>query len=128
MYTCEEYYAPQGHEVRVRTADLAPEDAINRELKDDDSLKYSDWRERTGQPLLRLGTVPSDTKPNHKRALIYFKDNEKKLLPTAYAAEEHKRTLDQMMPFLGQTNFVQGNNGNSSEPEHRKNKSGNKRK
>ena len=81
--TCEEYCAPQGHEDRVRTTDLTPEDVINRELKDGDSLKNSDWRERTGHPPLRLGTVSSDLKPNHKRALIYFKNDEKKLLLTA---------------------------------------------
>ena len=63
-YTCEEYYAPQGHKDRVRTADLMPEDTIHYELKDDDSLKASDWRERMSQPLQRLGTVPSsDLKP-----------------------------------------------------------------
>ena len=44
QYTCEEYYAPQDNKDRVRTVGMAPEDAINRELKDDDSLKASDWR------------------------------------------------------------------------------------
>ena len=112
----------------MRTTDPTPADAINCDLKDGDSFKDSDWRERTGQPLLRLGTVLSDIKPNRKRALIYFKDDEKKLLPVAYAAEEHKRTFDQMMLFLGQSNFVQGNNGNTSKPDRLKSKSGNKRK
>ena len=47
-YTCEEFYAAQGHDDRVRTADLFPEDAIKREITDDDSLLDSDWHERTG--------------------------------------------------------------------------------
>ena len=41
-YTCEEFYAPQRNKDRARTADLTPEDAMYRELKDDDSLKESD--------------------------------------------------------------------------------------
>ena len=90
-YTCEEYYAPQGRKDRVRTADLTPEDAINRELKDDDSLKDSDWRERTGQPLLRLRIIVlPDLKPNRKKAMIYFEGDDKKYLPVAYAADKHK--------------------------------------
>ena len=99
-YTCEEFYAPQGHKDCVRTADLTLEDAVDRELKDDDPLKESDWRERTVKPLLRLGEVPTNLKPNRKRAEIYFKDDEKKLLPTSFAAEEHKRTLDQILSEL----------------------------
>ena len=126
-YTCEEYYAPQGHKDRVHTADLTPQDIINRELKDGDSLKDSDWRERTGQSLLRLGTVASDLKPNRKKAMICFEGDDYKLLPTAYAAEEHRRTVEQMMSFLGQTNFRQGRMGNQSTPERLKSP-GNKRK
>ena len=80
----------------MRAADLTPEDAMSRELKNDDSLKESDQRECTGQPLLRLGKVPTKLKPNSKKEDIYFGKNEKKLLPTAYTAEPHKRTLDQM--------------------------------
>ena len=60
----------------MRTVDLTPEDRVNRELKDDDSLKASDWRERTGQPLLRLGEVTADLKPNRKKAMIYFEDDD----------------------------------------------------
>ena len=99
-----------------------PGDVINRELKDDDSLKDSDQHERTGQLLLRLGTVSTDLKPNRKKAYIYFEGDDKKHLPVAYAAEDHRRTVHQMILFLGQTNFVQGNNGNSSQPEWLKNK------
>ena len=127
-YTCEEYCAPQDHKDRVRTVDLMPEDAINRELKDDDSLRDSDWRERKGQYLLRLGTVPSNLRPNRKKAMICFEGNDRKFLPTAYAAEDRRRTVDQMMPFLGQTNFVQGRMGNESTPERHAKKPGNKRK
>ena len=61
-YTCEEYYVAQYNKDCVRTVELTPEDRLNHELKDDDSLKASDWRERTGtgQPLLRMGEVSSD--------------------------------------------------------------------
>ena len=127
-YTCEEYCAPQDHKDRVRTVDLTPEDAINRELKDDDSLRDSDWRERKGRYLLRLGTVPSNLRPNRKKAMICFEGNDRKFLPTAYAAEDRRRTVDQMMPFLGQTNFVQGRMGNESTPERHAKKTDNKRK
>ena len=126
-YTCEEYYARKDNIDQVRTVDLTPEDRLNRDLNDDDSLKGSDWRGRTGQPLLRLGAVASNLKPNRKKAMIYFKGNDNKFLPTAYVAEEHRRTVDQMMSFLGQTNFGQGHVGNQSTPERLKN-SGNKRK
>ena len=37
-YTCEEMYVPQGHKDRVRTADLPPEDAMDRKIRDDDSI------------------------------------------------------------------------------------------
>ena len=80
-YTCEEYYAPQGHKDRVHTADLTPQDIINRELKDGDSLKDSDWRERTGQSLLRLGMVSSDLKPNRNKAMIYFEAMTRNIFP-----------------------------------------------
>ena len=78
--------------------------------------------------VLRLGTVASDLKPNRKKAMIYFERDGNKFLPTAYyATEEHRRTIDQMMSFLGQTNFCQGHMGNQSTHELLKN-SGNKRK
>ena len=40
-YTCEELYAPQGHNDRVRTCDLAPQDRVEHEANDDDSLMES---------------------------------------------------------------------------------------
>ena len=118
-YTCEEYYATNDNKDRVRTLDLTPEDHVNRE--DDDSLKVSDWRERTGQPLLSLGEVPDDIKPNRKKAMIYFEGDDCKYLTTTYAAEQHRRTVEQTMSFLGQTNFHQGCMGNESTPEHLRN-------
>ena len=54
-YTCEECYATKYNKDRMRTVDMTPADRLNRELKDDDSVRASDWRERTSQPLLRLG-------------------------------------------------------------------------
>ena len=83
-YTCEEYYATHDNKDRVRTVDLTPEDCLNREIKDDDSQKGSDWHERTGQPLLRMGEVPKDLRPNRKKAYIYFGEYDKKYLPAAY--------------------------------------------
>ena len=38
-YTCEEYHATKDNKDRVRTVVMAPEDRVNRELKDDDSFK-----------------------------------------------------------------------------------------
>ena len=111
----------------MRTVDLTPEDRLNREIKVDDSHKGSDWRERMGQPLLRVGKVSNDIRPNHKKAWIYFEKDDSKYLPVAYAAETHRRTVDQTMSFIGQTNFRQGRHGNQSTPEHLK-KPGNKRK
>ena len=84
--------------------------------------KGSDWRERTGQTLLRLGEVSSDIRPNRQKAMIYFESDDFKYLPVAYAAEQHRRTVDQTMSFLGQTNHVQGRMGNESNPERLKNK------
>ena len=63
-----------------------------------------------GQPLLRLVTVPSDIKPNRKRALIYFKDNKKKLLRTTYAAEE-KATME-IPQSLNPASISQASNAN----------------
>ena len=106
-YTCEEYYVTTDNKDRVRIVDLTPEDRVNCELKDDDSLKASDWRKCMGQPLLRLGTVESDLRPNRKKAMIYFEGGAKKYLPITYAAEDNRRTVDQMISFLGQTKYVQ---------------------
>ena len=111
----------------MRAVDLTPEDRLDHELKDDNSLKASDWRERTGQPLLRLGEVSSDIRPNRKKAMIYFEGGDCKYLPIAYASEQHRCTVEQTMSFLGQTNFRQGRHGNQSTPERLKNP-GNKRK
>ena len=66
---------------------------------------------------MRLGEVPIDLKPNRQRAEIYFKDDEKELLPTTDAAKEHTRTIDQMLSALGQQNFIQGRLGNQLLPE-----------
>ena len=111
----------------MRTVDLTPEDRLDREIRDDDSQKGSDWHERTGQPFLRMGEVPNDLRPNHKKAWIYFDSNDSKCLPAAYAAEDNRRTVDQMMSFLGQTKYVQGHMGNQPTSEHPQ-KLSNKRK
>ena len=47
MYSREELNAKQGHEDRVRTADLIPEHKLAREMNGDDSELESDWRDRT---------------------------------------------------------------------------------
>jgi len=48
-YTDEEFSLPQGHEDRIRTVDLLPEDRKRREDADDDSILPSDWLERTAE-------------------------------------------------------------------------------
>ncbi len=48
-YTDEEMNLPQGHEDRIRTVDLLPEDRKRREQEDDDSVLPSDWLERTAE-------------------------------------------------------------------------------
>ena len=75
-----------------------------------------------------MDKVSNDIRPNRKKVWIYFDNDDSKYLPAAYAAEEHRRTVDQMMLFLGQTNFVQRRIGNESTPERHTKKSGNKRK
>ena len=42
-----ELLAEQSHRDRVRTADLRLDDRAKRELADDDSMKESDWFDRT---------------------------------------------------------------------------------
>ena len=121
-YTCEEYYATHDNKDRVRTVDLTPEERLNREIKDDDSQKGSDWHECTGQPLLRMNEVPKDLRPNCKKTYIYFANNENQYLPAAYAAEDNMRTIDRIMSHFGQTKYLQGHI-----PKSRKNQ-GNKRK
>ena len=122
------YYATKDNKDRERTVDLTPEDRLNREIKDDDSNKGSDWCKRTGQPLLRMSKVSDDIRPNRKKAMIYFENDESKYLPVVYAAETHRRTVEQQTrSFIGQTDFRQGRHGNQSTPEHLK-KPGNKRK
>ena len=56
-YTCEEFYACQGHNDRVRTCDLTPQDRMEHEANDDNSMMESDWLTRTCAPLLHLGQV-----------------------------------------------------------------------
>ena len=46
-YSRAEFLAEQGQSDRVRTADLLLEDCAERELADDDSMKSSDWHDRT---------------------------------------------------------------------------------
>ena len=46
-YSPHELTAGQGHEHRVRTVDLLPEDRLERENQDDDSMLMSDWKDRT---------------------------------------------------------------------------------
>ena len=60
------------------------------------------------RPLLRLGEVPFNLKPNHTKAIVYFGDKGEQYLPTAFAMESHRRTKDQMFLYLGQTQFYQG--------------------
>ena len=126
-YTCEECYATKDNKDRVRTVGMTPADRLNRELKDDDSVRASDWRERTGQPLLRMGEVSSDIRPDPNKAMIYFEGDDYKYPPVAYATEQHRRTVEQTMSLLGQTNFCRGRHGNQSTLERLKNP-GNKRK
>ena len=60
----------------MRTYDLTPEDRVEREANDDDSQLGSDWRTRTGAPLLRLGEVGSLTgAPKIKCFHIWVKPN-----------------------------------------------------
>ena len=106
-YTCEELYAKQGHNDRVRTCDLTPQDRVEREAKDDNSLLESDWLTRTGAPLLRLGEVPHDIKPNRTRAIVYFGIRGEQYLPMAFAIDYNKRTSEQKLSHLGQTRFDQ---------------------
>ena len=46
-YSKEELLLPQGHQDRVRTADLHTVDQFQRDKKDDVSDKESDWEDRT---------------------------------------------------------------------------------
>ena len=48
-YTNEEMNLPQGHEDRIRTIDLLPDDRKHREQDDDDSVLPTDWLQRTGE-------------------------------------------------------------------------------
>jgi hypothetical protein len=48
-YTDEEMNLPQGHEDRIRMADLLPEYKKRREQDDNDSVLPTDWLERTGK-------------------------------------------------------------------------------
>mmetsp|Transcript_5824 Transcript_5824/g.9968 ORF Transcript_5824/g.9968 Transcript_5824/m.9968 type:complete len:570 (+) Transcript_5824:162-1871(+) len=48
QYSKSERLAEQGNPDRIRTADLQDENKLERELADDDSLKESDWLDRTG--------------------------------------------------------------------------------
>ena len=72
-----------------------------------------------------MGEVSSDIRPNRKKAMIYFENDDYKYLPAAYAAETHRCTVEQTMSFIGQTNFRQGRHGNQSTLERLK-KPGNK--
>ena len=47
MYSMAEFMAEQGAADRIRTADLTPADKADREIADDDSMKESDWFDRT---------------------------------------------------------------------------------
>ena len=92
----------------MRTVDLTPEDRLEREVRDDDSQKNSDWHQHTGHHLLRQGEVPRNLRPNRTRVYIYFGEEGKKYLPVAFAAEAHRRTIAQMWSHLGQTQYGQG--------------------
>ena len=53
-YTDEEMNLPQGHEDRIRTVDLLPNDKKRREQDDDNSVLPTDWLEHTGEASLAL--------------------------------------------------------------------------
>ena len=91
----------------MRTCNLTPQARVEREAKDDDSLLESDWLTRIGAPLLRLGEVPHDTKPNRTRAMVYFGVRREQYLPMAFAIDYNKRTSDQALSHLGQTQYGQ---------------------
>ena len=112
-YSCEELYAPQGHNDRVRTCDLMPQDRVEREANNDDSMMESDWLTRIGAPLLRLGQVSQDKQPNRTRAIIDFGNLGEQLLPTSFAIDYNGRTDEQKLSFVGQTNYNQKERWNS---------------
>ena len=92
---------------------MTPQDRVEREAKDDDSLLESDWLTRTGAPLLRLGEVSQDKQPNRTRAIVDFDNLGEQLLPTSFAIDYNGRTDEQKLSFVGQTNYNQKERWNS---------------
>ena len=115
---CEELRTIQKLQDHSRSSDLEPQDALDRELRDDVSNEDSDWYGRTGQPLFCVEEIESNKKPNNTLASTNFGKGKGKVLfpqlPAVYTVGPEKYTHDQKLSAAEQDGVTRGGDENTT--------------
>jgi hypothetical protein len=90
----------------VRTCDLCPEDQVDRELKDDDSDRESDWLNRTSHPIYHVKVPEPKKQPN--RVTAHVPNGEvpnitRHMVPSVFVVNPDRRSDIQKLSAVGQS-------------------------